>query len=513
MIAPVFEAAGIRVFQGDCIEVMRQLPAESVHAVVTDPPYGIGFMGHDWDQPGREVPAEREGVPSGHRRRSHPTTPTSRGWGGEGAGAKEAGRYDLSRTANQIFAAWVADWAAECLRLLKPGGHMLVSGSPRTWHRLAVGIEDAGFEIRDSIAWLYGSGFPKSLDVAQAIDKRRDDVEDVRVVCRWLRAQIDSHPRMTVGIIGGIFGFHPRMVEHWAARDTDSQPTLPTLEQWDKLRELLGFDDAMDAEVYRLNLRKGEPGEAWADRDVVGTVEAWENRTNYALTSRDRLRRGSTKNPEAAAWQGWGTALKPAFEPIVVARKPLVGTVAANVLAHRTGALNIDGTRIAHADAADLAASLAKNPGRDDTVTSDVYGAGRPQQKVNVDGRWPTNVTLDPSQAAELDAQEREKPARFFPTFRYEAKAPTEERPVVDGVQHPTVKPLDLMRWLVRLVTPDGDVVLEPFAGSGTTAEACVREGFDCIAIERDETYLPLIVQRLSKDHQQSLFGDWETTS
>jgi site-specific DNA-methyltransferase (adenine-specific) len=217
---------------------------------------------------------------------------------------------------------------------------------------------------------------------------------------------------------------------------------------------------------------------------------------------------------EARTWEGWGTCLKPAFEPIVVGRKPLVGTVVSNVLQYGTGGLNVDGCRVE-----------GETTGR---------------------GRWPTNVALDDSQAASLDAQTGDLKAggaiakgskgagprgnndaiygldasargewepygdsggasRFYPTFHYASKAPQNERPVVDGVVHPTVKPLDLMRWLVRLVTPSAGVVLDPFAGSGTTIEACVLEGFRCIAIEREADYLPLITQRLNKATQLGL--------
>jgi len=240
--------------------------------------------------------------------------------------------------------------------------------------------------------------------------------------------------------------------------------------------------------------------------------------------------------------QGLGTALKPAHEPVVVARKPLAGTVAANVLAHGTGALNIDATRVGTnagwsypngAGGNGFHGGVGRSP--DGTRTAPVVAAA---------GRWPANVILDESQAAELDRQSGERPGMARGTLRrgattgrsiggtsaygeadpqdvdagygdtggasrffYVAKAPTSERPREDGIAHPTVKPLDLMRWLVRLVTPPGGIVLEPFAGSGTTAEACVIEGFRCIAVEREADYLPLIVQRLTKPIQPDLFG------
>lgn len=490
MTTPHYVDDAVTLYHGDCLDVLAELPDASVDAVVTDPPYELAFMGRRWDASG---------------------------------------------------IAFNVDLWAHCLRVLKPGGHLVAFGGSRTWHRLATAIEDAGFEIRDSIAWLYGSGFPKSLDVSKAIDKQRDDRGEIRVVCRWLRERIDQHPEHTIRSIAERFGFNPRMVEHWAARDSDSQPSLPTVEQWAVLTDLLGLDNSLTAEVYRLNGRKGEFGEDYQSRPVTGAAQQWENRTNYALTSRDGLRRDAAQSSAAKQWQGWGTALKPSFEPIVVARKPLSGTVAANVLEHGTGALNIDACRVGNEERTNPAGSSSSlqrvsrvQQGYRDNLTASEG------QESTVTGRWPTNVVLDEDQAAELDQQSGERrgmkrgtlnrgattgrsiggegtfngaaphvgvagyddeggASRFFPVFRYEAKAPGSERPTVDGTAHPTVKPLDLMRWLVRLVTPPHGVVLEPFAGSGTTAEACVHEHMRCIAIEREADYLPLITARLTK--------------
>ena len=378
----------VTLHHGDCIEVMRGMADGCVDAIVTDPPYGLGFMGRAWDA-----------LPPGY------------------------------------------DFAVECLRVLKPGGHMLAFGGTRTWHRLAVAIEDAGFEIRDSIAWMYGSGFPKSLDVSKAIDKAAGAREHVGK----------------------------------------------------------GFVTAGDYNGRGLASPEGnyvDPPPATAD---------------------------------AVRWQGWGTALKPAFEPIVVARKPLNGTVAANVLAYGTGALNIDGGRVQREpDRASGWSKSGSKAGPNDSMSGDNYDR---------EGRWPANVILDESQIAELDRQSGVQSggqrvegkvtgttfgsgstmpddltgvlsygdsggaSRFF----YTAKANTHERPRIDGSAHPTVKPLTLMRYLVRLVTPPGGIVLEPFAGSGTTLEACIVEGFKCIGIERDPTYLDLIVQRVSKPIQVTL--------
>lgn len=491
MTAPYYADEHVTLHHGDCLAVMAEMPDASVDAIVTDPPYGLGFMGREWD----DLPP---GLP----------------------------------------------WAQECLRVLKPGGHLLAFGGSRTWHRLAVAVEDAGFEVRDSIAWLYGSGFPKSLDVGKAIDKARADKPEWQAVGRWLKKYREA------GAFATRIQFAPYILEgHRNAASAaanlsnwENGLSLPTWDRWVQLRKLLAMPDDMDALVWRLNGRKGTPGEAWSQREVTGQYAAGINRGDSGVrgVTGGGDRRDQAATDAARQWHGWGTALKPAFEPIVVGRKPLADTVAANVQQHGTGALNIDGCRVAGPKpdttrgASVKASSMAGPLGGQGRITDD--GAGR----------WPTNVVLDGSQADVLDAQtgvltsglfkgtrnadklrnaygafkgdaDREVEtygdsgggSRFFPTFRYEAKAPTAERPNVDGVAHPTVKPLALMRWLVRLVTPPGGLVLDPFAGSGTTAEACIHEHLRCITVEREATYLPLIVARLSKPAQVGFnFGD-----
>ena len=418
-----------KVLHGDCLDVLPTLPDCSVDAVVTDPPYELGFMGRGWDSTG--------------------------------------------------IAYNVTVWR-ECLRVLKPGGHLLAFGGTRTWHRMAVAIEDAGFEMRDSIAWIYGSGFPKSLDVSKAIDKAAGAEREV------VGRHIQSAQVRTSGYAG------------------ESEPMMK-----------------------------------------------WQHDITAPAT------------PDAARWEGWGTALKPAFEPVVVARKPLQGTVAANVLAWGTGALNIDGCRI-HTPGSESksytvkrmkpGATLAKTGGnwRPEDDTDLPWDVGREYQGQTTAGRWPANVTLDPEAAAEIDRQSGELTSgkaaagghvryavsgegiygggkglwqsagsagglygdtggasRFFPVFRYEAKAPTSERPKINGIAHPTVKPLKFIRWLVRLVTPPGGTVLDPFAGSGTTGEACILEGFNAILIEREADHLPLIHHRLTRANDAlGLFGE-----
>jgi len=509
---PFFQDDVVTLFHGDCLEVLRTLPDSSVDSVVTDPPYGLEFMGKDWDGADgfrRSLNPNDAGRDNAFGRTSK-TSPEYRTTSKAAAGMMPTGYTDganrLERPSHlgglnpkcrncdhwqrggnpcvcdapdfpnerlprlHDFQMWCEAWSVECLRVLKPGGHMLTFGGSRTSHRLACAVEDAGFEIRDSIAWLYGSGFPKSLDVSKSIDKAAGATRDL---------------------------------------------TRPGVVQ------------------------RGGLGEDWD-----------------SAQSMTRPRYDAPATPDAEKWHGWGTALKPAFEPIVVGRKPLVGTVAANVLAYGTGALNIDGCRVGMSDsdrekfikgdAAWREMNERRAKGRKDNEVYGEYGITNSQPHDS--GRWPANVVLDGSQADALDAQsgtltsganptrrgadgartvlgafagqddanpqrgqDSGGASRFFPTFRYEAKAPTLERPRAGDVAHPTVKPLDLMRWLVRLVTPPGGTVLEPFAGSGTTAEACILEGFKCIAIEREADYLPLIVQRISKPLQVGLnlnFGE-----
>ena len=465
---PYLSAPEFDLWHGDCIEVMRTLPDASVDSVVTDPPYELGFMGKGWDNSG--------------------------------------------------IAYRVEVWS-EALRVLKPGGHLLAFGGTRTWHRLACAIEDAGFDMRDSIAWMYGSGFPKSLDVSKAIDKNNGEVGRLWKFTAWMRTTGISSKQIndaTATFMGG----------HYL---TDkSQPAIPTPELWQVIRPLCGdVPEWVDELVQRIA----------AEREVTGQYEtasaAQQWMSNYGqqadLTAKERKDIPATD--AAKQWQGWGTALKPAFEPIVVARKPLIGTVAENVLAHGTGALNIDGCRIG-TDGGTRRDGKADQP--NDAGWENMRGHGIAELNA---GRWPANVILDESQAAELDRQSGvsrdgtairhngvkggeigspgAKPvgtsdlgyggeggaSRFF----YTAKANSAERPRVDDVAHPTVKPLELMRYLVRLVTPPGGTVLEPFGGSGTTIEACVIEGFHCIAIELTEEYLTLIAQRLTKPIQVTL--------
>lgn len=403
----------------DCLDALRALPDNSVDSIVTDPPYGLAAL------PAAAVIETLTAWASGDRE----FMPSGKGFMGKS--------WDG-------FVPPPAVWD-EALRVLKPGGHLLAFAGSRTQDLMGISIRMAGFEIRDSIAWLYGTGWPKSLDVSKGIDKAAGAEREVTGPNPSRRPNGD-------GVAGSAF-----------------------------------------------NARADAPLSAPATDD-------------------------------ARTWDGWGTALKPAHEPIIMARKPLAGTVVANVLAHGTGALNIGANRI-DLNGESWAGYEANAHGN---YSGEIFGKLRKQyaKPSNPAGRWPANVILDEGQAAELDAQSgitkssantksdertqltstsygvgvgRRDPSnshgdsggasRFF----YVAKAPKAERPDVDGVRHPTVKPLTLMRHLVRLVTPAGGTVLEPFAGSGATVEAALLEGFNCLAIEREADYIPLIEARIER--------------
>lgn len=468
----------VTIHHGDCLDVMRGMDADSIDAIVTDPPYGLSFMGRDWDH----------GVPGEHFWR-------------------------------------------EALRVAKPGCHLVAFGGTRTYHRLAVAIEDAGWEVRDCLGWLYGSGFPKSLDVSKAIDKRGGVIPWQVEFAQHLKsikpatvrvADINAH--VSSGTKSNFWG-------HFT--DTTSQPLLPTFEQYERLKELLPIGAEWD-ELFAPE----------AEREVIGTKTS-------GIANKDESPRhtiGASKSvecditapatPEAERWQGWGTALKPAWEPIILARKPLGSTVAACVQTWGTGALNIDECRVKYASKDDAAAAAAEQRSRQTDRNFEGWGMGaqtldRAEYLAGSAGlgRWPANIVHDGSDEVlavfpqtssgkmlptPVDAGERGvyaansafttmetygdsgSAARFF----YCAKADKGERD--DGIidsrnTHPTVKPLDLMRWLVRLVTPPDGIVLDPFMGSGTTLKAARAEGHTSIGIDLDAAHCEIAWGRLSQ--------------
>ena len=379
---------------------MAAMPADSVDAIVTDPPYGLSFMGKGWDH----------GVPG------------------------------------------IPFWLG-ALRVAKPGAHLLAFGGTRTFHRLAVAIEDAGWEMRDTVMWVYGSGFPKSLDVGKAIDKA-------------------------------------------AGAEREAMTTRAAADLFEPEREVV-------------KARTTGIGTGRGSTPIMG--DGNRNITAPATVV-------------ARQWEGWGTALKPAWEPIIVARKPLVGTVAENVLAHGTGALNIDGCRIGgpHTYTPRLTHNVNLNDDGWAKVGADV-------SPVIAAGRWPANLIHDGSDEVVALAGDA---ARFF----YCAKASKADRnegcesmqlkAAFDNANgnmggnmgsrsgprqnnHPTVKPTALMRYLVRLVTPPSGTVLDPFMGSGSTGKAAALEGCGFIGIELDAEYIEIararIAHALQSNKQQTL--------
>lgn len=304
---------------GDCVSVCKKLAAEGVkvHSVVCDPPYEIGFMGRGWDSAGVAFDPE----------------------------------------------TWKAIG-----EILLPGGHLLAFTSTRTYHRIACAIEDAGFEIRDQIQWLYGTGFPKNHDISKSIDRQtvRDlngdlvfgrDWDRIYGVTNAIREARDAAEK-TNRDIDERFSLRG-MAGHWTAAETNTQPAIPQWDQWLELKQFLemGEDEALDNEVWVLNGRKGQPGEGWTEREVLGTEITADALAWYAEEDRvaKEIEITKTNTDAAAEWEGWGTALKPANEPVVVARKPISEkTVAQNVVKHGTGAMNLDDSRIGMMGADDV---------------------------------------------------------------------------------------------------------------------------------------------------------------
>lgn len=498
----------VQVLHGDCLEVLRGLEDNSVDAVVTDPPYGLS----------NTKPAQVADVLAA--------------WVTGDTGAVPAKKGGFMGKDWDSFVPPPAVWE-ECLRVLKPGGHMAVFAGARTQDLMGLSIRLAGFEIRDTLGWVYGSGFPKSMDVSKAIDKGQGKNRQRQLeFTEWMRST-----GITVKQISEATGT-ATMGGHYL--DTSSQPAIATADLFDKLRPLL---PEVPERIERLVAER--TGIEWTDyvkREVVGSSTngiaggtgehagesgAYGFRKEFNLTT--------SASDAAKRWDGWGTALKPAIEPIILARKPLVGTVASNVLAYGVGGLNIDASRVSTDE------DTGRAQGTDIKGGNFVHGTVKSDyvSQSHAGGRFPANVLLDEHAAAEMDKQSgnvkgavsngrksvqgiyqdgiggaEQSPgyadsggaSRFFPVFKYQAKAPKKERPVIereDGtkIQHPTVKPLALLDWLVTLITPPGGTILDPFAGTGTTLEAARNKNFSAIGIEREADYVALINKRLGNNN------------
>ena len=498
---------------GDCLDVLKTLADCSVDAIVTDPPYGLGKE----PDPVKVMAA----------------------WILQGYFEVEGSGFMGKKW--DAFVPQPIIWK-EVFRVLKPGGHLLAFAGTRTQDWMAMSLRFAGFEIRDMIAWVYGSGFPKSLDVSKAIDKGSGENRDRQLkFTAWIRSTGITADQINEAT-------QSSMASHYL---TDkSQPAIATADLFDKLRPFL---PDVPEEIERLVCeRTGIEWTAYKQREVVG-------KGSSAISTRKDLRVDNgtvwgAKSSEfdltapateaAKQWEGWGTALKPALEPITLARKPLIGTVAANVLEHGTGGLNIGACRI-EANG-ETPCGSGNRLGTGNTYQMKDYVSTNGGNVTPPEGRWPANFIHDGSEEVLAllpettsgswkgqtpDVSEsmfspgngggfKAKPinwegdtgsaARFF----YCAKASRDDRdeglPMDQHSSHPTVKPTDLMRYLCRLITPPGGIVLDPFTGSGSTGKAAMAEGFRFIGIEREAEYIEIARARISaeaeKPRQLSLF-------
>ena len=410
-----YQIGGQQVACGDCVEVMRGLPDNSVDSIVTDPPYGISFMAKDFDSPSKMLGQ----MSTGHEQR-----------GAFAYGGTHSRGY--ADNDNEIFQAWSERWLTEAFRVLKDGGHLIAFAATRTVHRLAVAVEDAGFEIRDQLGWCYYSGFPKSMNISKQIDRMAGAEREI-VGYQKLTGTARSTPAITSSADGG-----------YDIKKDQTPITKPATE-------------------------------------------------------------------EAQYWEGWGTALKPSYEPCVLARKPIAEkNVASQVLKTGTGAINIDACRFGYGDPCWIGPQEdPKGRSTGGFSNSPIFGSAKSlleNTQSNPQGRWPANLY----QCAKPSRSEREEGLEDLEgktaaeiTNRKEGSAGLKNARAGRTLQgevknfHPTVKPVNLMRWLIRLVTPPNGLVLEPFLGSGTTGVASSLEGFRSIGIEKEESYSDICLQRI----------------
>ena len=482
------------LLNGDCLDKLKELESDSIDSIVTDPPYGLAFMGKKWDY---DVPSQ---------------------------------------------AIW-----EECMRVLKPGGHLLSFAGSRTYHRMAVRIEDAGFEIRDQIMWIYGSGFPKSHNISKQLDKRGGNNHLVSEVAQKLKEARESR------------GISKTEADKLFCDGTTNYMWFEGRKDGVRLPDDISFEKICnewnELKPYQDKIRS-------ANREIVGNYDG-----DMGGLGGERLGNSGgeitiSATDVAKDWEGWGTALKPAHEPIVMARKPFKGTVADNVLEWGVGGINIDGCRVGNERVS------THSNGSGNTGDKGIYSSfGNQQGSEEREGRFPANVIMDEEAGKLLDEQsgttksskrgahnnkktehtntytppnamysddntygDEGGASRFFycpkaskkdrdegltiesksikgrdegqdkTSIAYKAR-PTERQNI-----HPTVKPTDLMGYLIRLVTPKGGIVLDPFMGSGSTGKAAVLEGMDFVGIERELEYYEIAKQRIEFETNKRKF-------
>ena len=498
-----------KLYEGNMLDMLEVIEPNTIDSIITDPPYELNFMNKGWDNSG--IAFQKE--------------------------------------------TW-----QKCYEVLKPGGYLLAFGGSRTFHRIACAIEDAGFEIRDVIMWLYGSGFPKSMDISKSLDKRngRNPNIDFKEYLNIKRKEknyslADINKMMNVATNGG--GFASSIMGE------KENIILPTKENYLKLKEILDLDNRYDELINTSE----------AEREIIGTkksggASAWINGMNnkeneeqkYTGFSEWEITAPSTDL--AKQWQGWGTALKPSFEPIIVARKPFKGSLVDNVIEYGVGGINIDECRVGNEVITQLQKDMSVYHGNNLGAGSNTHMTGITTQTI---GRFPANTILtynetdfdevcggfpiskskgafpkkingksnitfrsDEERENRIELNDSGSASRYF----YCAKASKKDRDegldnqqelkVNDGRQkpvdnafqrgetlrkntHPTVKPTELMQYLVRLVSPDGAIILDPFNGSGSTGKAVMYENkernknYKYIGIELTEEYLPISKARI----------------
>jgi DNA modification methylase len=563
------------IINGNNTEVLKQYPDNSFDCVVTDPPYGISFLGKDWDS-----------------KKATETTSKLTALHNLPSGMKHTSLAD-----DLEFQKWMSEVFAECWRVLKPGGHLLAFSAARTYHHMAMAAQFAGFEIRDQIMWIYGSGFPKSQDVGKAMDRRagKADSKTSLLQAKEILKNLYNNSGKTHTQINSECGFNATGYLATEGKHKGWAQNLPLNEKWQKIKQVVGCDDTYDYLFTSV------------ERDVIGTKKSGcfsdEDRHTIGASETQTVDITIPKSNSARQWDGWGTQLKPAHEPIVMARKPIKNTVMDNVQEYGTGAINIDATRVG-----DEVFDTSLN--RRSTQNNQIYDGGWQGKEGGelVQGRFPANVIHDgslevvslfPSTESKNNppkmysnktgfregyvngvAPDKEiehtiyndggSAARFFycpkvsrkerhighetppamfgdvqgcygpdgkrmaEGFDNRANIETEDkkgngldrvcescgvsilkpqdcdcptkswvRPIKTGNNHPTVKPIELMKYLIKLVTPPNGHILDPFNGSGSTGCAAVELGFDYTGIELDPNYVEIATKRISHWEQE----------
>jgi len=403
------------IIKGDCIEEMKKLPENSVDAIVTDPPYGLGFMNKEWDSPAKHRELVEREMKRSAERKTEGKSPTDAPF----SQSVQPGLAIKGAKENRWFQEWSEKWAIESIRILKPGGYMLVCCATRMYHRMVCGIEDAGFEIRDTIMWLYGSGFPKSLNIGKQIDKRGGKYVDWKKFQKYLK-EVKIKSGYTNKQLDVLLGFSIKgggMFDHFI---NPAQAQLPRAKTYKQIKEILKLDNTYDDLIEEAEREiTGKDGRGEIKEDMFfhkgGEVDKAIGYGKWDLKNKPAT-------PEAKQWEGWGTALKPAVEPIVVARKPLSEkNVALNVLKWGTGGINIDECRIGSEErtygikGGENLNKLSRPEGNDkeDSKGCGAYGQGAKQITIGdktVQGRFPANIILDEETGKMLDEQSGDTP-------------------------------------------------------------------------------------------------------